>query len=251
MSPGTAAQQAQIERTLFYPRPAESATPEKKIVTFQKANDLLNKPASKKTSAPETGILEKNPGRILDNRRTVRKVPQQRELKLEPPKVITHEPGLPKLEPQIEEVSREVLFSRMLAGMVDLLLPLLLSSLFLVSAGVFLRFDIFSPEALRLGIVLVAAFYFFNSIFFFLTTGQTPGMTLTDLHLIGDRKPGDISLPALLIRVCVFPLAAASVVGLVLGLFDPLRRCLHDRASHTRVVPSGLLPTNGSISSKN
>ena len=134
------------------------------------------------------------------------------------------------------EMSREILFSRLLAGLGDLSLSASMAVLFIGSAAWVLQFDVFSPLSIRWLALLALAFYFFNSIFFLLVAGQSPGMSFTHLVLV-DADGDEVSTQAVLLRVILFLPAMASVVGLLWGVIDPKCRCLHDHLSGTRIVP--------------
>jgi uncharacterized RDD family membrane protein YckC len=107
--------------------------------------------------------------------------------------------------------------------------------LFVFAACWFLSLDFFSSSATYSWLVLALGFYFFNSLYFFWTAGRTPGMALTDLQLSGEdsEQPPFVSA---VIRILLFLPVAASVVGLVLALFDSECRTLHDRLSRTKIV---------------
>jgi len=142
-------------------------------------------------------------------------------------------------EPE-KQISNEIILSRFLAGIIDLLFPLLVASLFLASGAAVAGFELFSPQSLRLGLGLALFLFFFNSFFFLILSGQTPGMYVTDLRLVGEDSE-TISLRSLAIRVFAFLPVAATVAGLIWSIPDPLCRCAHDRLSRTRVIP-GLQP---------
>ena len=138
-------------------------------------------------------------------------------------------------------ISREVLFSRFLAGIIDLLIPVLIGLCFAVLASKVLNFEFFAANSLWLILLFSFSFFLFNSFFFLLTGRQTPGMYLADLQLINEESE-DISLRSVCLRICLFLPVAMTIVGLVWGFFDPRCRCWHDRLSQTRVVP--VQPTN-------
>lgn len=164
--------------------------------------------------------------------------PRQRELDL-------HEPlaAPPQAPPRLREeplspprVSREILFSRLLAGIIDLMLPAVTGLLFAFSGAWFLNFDFFSNRSLHIGAAFGLSFFYLNSIFFLGVAGRTPGMFLTDLELVGEDFK-EASPGALVLRTALFLPLAATGVGLLWSLFDPGCRCLHDLLSGTRVVP--------------
>lgn len=134
-------------------------------------------------------------------------------------------------------VSKEILFSRVLAGIVDLLLPIGTAVLFVFTACWLLNLDFFSSSATYSWLSLSLAFYLLNSIYFFWTAGRTPGMFLTDLQLSGEESE-EPPLDSVIIRILVFLPVAITVIGLVLTLFDSECRGLHDRLSKTKVIPA-------------
>jgi uncharacterized RDD family membrane protein YckC len=165
-------------------------------------------------------------------------LPKQRALTLEAPAALEDSPVSTSEETAAGEIglSHEVLFSRMLAGIIDLFLPVLIAVVFSFSAARILNFDFFSADSLRLGILVALSFFFFNSFFFLILSGQTPGMYLTDLQLVGEESE-TVPFQSLVIRICLFLPVVASVVGLLWSIFDPWCRGAHDRVSGTRVVP--------------
>ncbi len=165
--------------------------------------------------------------------------PTQRELRLEAPPADLPQTSLPSTRevsslPGI--VSGEVLFSRLLAGSIDLLLPAFTGLLFTFAAASLLNFDFFSMASMNFILVFSFCFYLLNSLFFLLLAGQTPGMYLTDLQLLPE-KPGEIGPWPILVRVLIFLPVLATGVGLLWSIFDSSRRCLHDLISGTCVLP--------------
>lgn len=168
----------------------------------------------------------------------------------------THEFSLPRrpaqqalsLEPLIAEVkkvrsekdvrravSKEILFSRVLAGILDLLLPVATAVVFVFAACWFLNRDFFAASATYSWLLLALGFYFFNSLYFFWTAGRTPGMSVTDLQLSGQDSE-EPPFASVVIRIVLFLPVLATLVGLILALFDSECRALHDRLSGTKVV---------------
>ncbi len=169
-----------------------------------------------------------------------RQVPKQRELRLEAP---LPQPGSGSAEETTTpspHIPSEIILSRLLAGIVDASLSILTGFLFSWTACLVLNQHFLSVTTLSLGGACSLSFYFLSSCFFLISCGQTPGMYLTELRLIAEEVPEAAPVHAILFRVLLFPAVAASLVGLCLSLFDPGRRCLHDRLTHTRVVPVDL-----------
>ncbi len=161
--------------------------------------------------------------------------PAQQALSLEPLLAeVTNSRTLPEREAK-RAVSKEILFSRVLAGMLDLILPLATAVLFVFAASWFLGLDFFSSSATYSWLLLALGFYLFGSLYFFWTAGRTPGMSATDLQLSGEdsEEPPFISV---VIRIVLFLPVVATVVGLILALFDSECRTLHDRLSRTKVT---------------
>ncbi|RPJ62237.1 MAG: RDD family protein [Acidobacteria bacterium] len=134
-----------------------------------------------------------------------------------------------------QTVSKEILFSRVLAGILDLLVPVGTAVVFVFAACWFLRLDFFSPSATYSWLLLALGFYFFNSLYFFWSAGRTPGMSITDLQLTGEDSE-DAPFISVVLRILLFLPVVATVVGLVLALFDSECRALHDRLSKTRII---------------
>ncbi len=162
--------------------------------------------------------------------------PAQQALTLEP---LIAEVTKSRVRPEIDDkraVSKEILFSRALAGILDLLLPVATAVLFVFAGCWFLGLDFFSPSVTYSWLVLALGFYFFNSVYFFWTAGRTPGMSATDLQLSGEDSE-EPPFSSVLVRILLFLPVVATVVGLILALFDSECRTLHDRLSKTKIIP--------------
>lgn len=216
------------ERSLFPDGfPGAGGRGEKKIVT-------VTRKASSAQSLAEKPLIRMPSGS------RPRQVPKQRELRLEAP---LPQPGSGSAEETTTpspHIPSEIILSRLLAGIVDASLSILTGFLFSWTACLVLNQHFLSVTTLSLGGACSLSFYFLSSCFFLISCGQTPGMYLTELRLIAEEVPEAAPVHAILFRVLLFPAVAASLVGLCLSLFDPGRRCLHDRLTHTRVVPVDL-----------
>lgn len=135
--------------------------------------------------------------------------------------------------------SREILLSRFLAGIIDVTVPLALGMSFALVAAWRIDFDFFAYSSLRMALLFSLGFYFFNSIFFLLLSGQTPGMYAAQLSLADPEGRDDVLVSSILLRVVLFLPSCLSIVGLVWSIFDPERRCLHDILSGSVVISSG------------
>jgi hypothetical protein len=136
----------------------------------------------------------------------------------------------------VTSLPREILLSRILAAILDLSLAGLIGFFFCFLAYWALNLDFFSLESLRLGVGSTIGFYVFNSFFFLLGAGQTPGMYFTRLRLESEKQQESIPVRAVALWIFLYPLATLTLVGLLWGLIDPWRRCIHDRLSGIRVV---------------
>jgi len=165
-----------------------------------------------------------------------RRSPEQQTLTLEPlaaefPRVTPEKEPTAKPKP----ISKEILFTRLLAGILDLAVPVLVGMLFVFAASWLVTLDFFSPEATRIWLSIAGALFLLNSVYFLWTAGQTPGMSLTALEVVDDQGEGP-ALKAIATRVALFLPTVASVLGLAPALFDSDCRALHDRLSKTKVV---------------
>ncbi len=217
---------AEPERSLFPDGfPGTGARGEKKIVTVTRkassAQSLADKPLIRMPAGSRS-----------------RQVPKQQELRLEAPLPQSGSEGAEETAAPSPEIPSEIIFSRLLSGIVDASLSILTGFLFSWTACLILNLHFLSVTTLSLGAACSLGFYFLSSCFFLISCGQTPGMYLTELRLIAEDIPEAAPTHAILFRVLLFPAVAASLVGLCVSLFDPGRRCLHDRLTHTRVVPS-------------
>ncbi len=197
---------------------------EKKIVTVTRkassATSLVDKPLIRRPAGSRSGQL-----------------PKQQELRLEAPRPQSGSAGADEATPS-PEIPSEIILSRVLSGIVDASLSILTGFLFSWTACLILNRDFLEVATLGLGGACSLGFYFLSSCFFLISCGQTPGMYLTELRLIAEEVPEAVPAHAIFFRVLLFPAVAASLLGLCQSLFDPGRRCLHDRLTGTRVVPN-------------
>ena len=210
------------------PEPAKK-TRKSKVVRFTKKGSALPKVAEK----PLIRAPVSSPGAVRAQ------LPKQQALTLDAPlgPPVNSSPASEKTGDLTETgVSGEVIFSRLLAGMIDLVFPFLIAFVFTLSASYILNFEFISISSARLGALFSLCFFFLNSFFFLILSGQTPGMYLTDLQLVGEDS-GEVSFPSLVLRVSLFLPVAATVLGLLWCVGDPWCRCAHDRASKTRIIP--------------
>lgn len=138
-------------------------------------------------------------------------------------------------EPSATDVDREILFSRVLCGSIDISLPILIGFLFTIAGSWILNFDYFLSAALEWAAAFSLFFFFFNSFFFLLLMGQTPGMYFTELRLVAEDGEAPATLRQVTSRILLFVPSAVSMIGLAWSLKDPHCRTAHDLWSGTRV----------------
>ena len=217
------------------------ASPDPRIVTFRQKPEELGKPVIRKPTK---------------SRKTEPPDSRQRPLELvDIPQVFssaTHEPSVPHVAappPSLlaEDVpdEREVLFSRTLAGLLDLMLALLMGALFGFISATSMSADLTTPAVIEVAGVCALAFWLLNNSFFLFVAHQTPGMMVTDLKLVGERKV-ELGLGRIIWRILLQILSTVSLVGLAWAIFDEQHRCWHDRISHSLVVSAlSLEPARG------
>ena len=165
-------------------------------------------------------------------------VPHQQKFRMDP---LPPLPSATDSEPETAEapvLSREILFSRLLGGLVDGSLAVFMGFLFSYSASRVLDLDFFLWDALEFAAMLSVFFFLFNAFFLWASSGQTLGMYLTDLKLVTEDGRDAVNLWSVLLRTVLMLPSIVSVFGLLWSFFDPLCRTLHDLLSGTRIVPA-------------
>ncbi len=133
-------------------------------------------------------------------------------------------------------IDRTILLSRMLAGLIDLLLVLTLSVSFLLTVAFFMAAPVFAPRMgwLLIGLFVMALYTY--GLFFLCTSGQTIGMVIVGLQ-VAYRGGTRLTPTAALVRISAFLFAIVCFfLGLVWGLFDSEARCWQDILSDSRVI---------------
>lgn len=241
--PGEGKPAGEVERELFkYSlEDVEKQPLDRKIVTFAKARPH---------PAPLDRPLIRKPVKVQPAAKTPAG-PEQRTLVLEvpagsppaPPNGVESVPEVAEpVAPAERELSREILFSRLLAFIIDIMISAVAGFLFVLVGSLAVGAAFPTTESLILSAGCALIFLILDTVFFLFSTGQTPGMAVTDLKLRAEEG-GDPTLASVLLRTALFFPVAASGVGLLWSLWDPPRRCWHDRLSATRVVPSRPEPT--------
>ncbi len=129
-----------------------------------------------------------------------------------------------------------ILLTRTLSGLVDLIIVILSGSALILAVDVLIGIEVFDAVSIVHYSTLLLMTYFLYSLFFLGTGGQTVGMMLTDLRVVGVASPRP-SPGQILVRSIAYVLGSAALgIGLIWGCFDRQSRCLHDRFSHTKTV---------------
>lgn len=135
-----------------------------------------------------------------------------------------------------EIVFPEILFSRLLGGLIDGVAAVVAGGAAGLLAALYTGAGVFSEAVARDVVLITGVFFVFSSTFLLYLSGQTLGMVATELRLTtDDGKPPRLS--DIILRVFLFLFVTASLVGLLWALFDRRRLCWHDYFSRTRVVP--------------
>jgi uncharacterized RDD family membrane protein YckC len=150
----------------------------------------------------------------------------------------THAEEVPifRPEPSVEQENKFILLSRSLSGLIDLIVAILCTGVFIIAVDYFSGIVILDGVSLIEFTGLFLLIYFSYSIHFLATSGQTVGMMITDLRVIGveGTRP---SIGQLFSR-CLGYLLSVIVLGagLIWSLFDRQNLCFHDRFSNTSVT---------------
>jgi uncharacterized RDD family membrane protein YckC len=131
-----------------------------------------------------------------------------------------------------------IFLSRTLSGLIDLICIVFFVGIFIIAADRFGGIIVLDRMSLADFSALFLLTYFVYSVFFLTASGQTIGMMITDLRVIGiGRKRPSVQQ---FIKRCFLHLISllACGIGLLWGLFDRNSLCLHDRFSGTRVIRS-------------
>lgn len=136
-----------------------------------------------------------------------------------------------------EIVFPEILFSRLLGGLIDGVAAVVAGGAVGFLAARHTGAVLFSEAVLRDVVLITGVFFIFSSTFLLYLSGQTLGMVATELRLAtDDGKPPRLS--DIILRVFSLLFVTASLVGLLWALFDRRQLCWHDYFSRTRVVPT-------------
>jgi len=135
-----------------------------------------------------------------------------------------------------EEVPKEIIVSRLLAGTIDMVIAVIIAAGFMEIAAWKLSLIFFEVGVLKWIGILAVLFYILNCLYFLTLVRRTPGMMVTDLKLQPGKGRDNLPFLSVLVRTLAFFPSALCVTGLVWSLFDYQARCLHDIISRTIVV---------------
>jgi uncharacterized RDD family membrane protein YckC len=147
-------------------------------------------------------------------------------------------PARPAPAPEIpaRREGKLILLSRTLAGLIDLILAVLCTGVFIIAVDYFSGILVLDSKSMIDYAALFLFTYLLYSIFFLSAANQTIGMMIADLRVIGY----DRTRPLLhqLIARCFGHLISlfALGIGLFYSLFDAESQCFHDRFSRTRII---------------
>ena len=129
-----------------------------------------------------------------------------------------------------------ILLSRTLSGLIDLIFIVLCGGVFIIASDFFSGIVFLDSLSLVGYSALFLLTYFFYSMFFLASCGQTIGMMITDLRVVGSDKKRS-SLSRLFGRCIGYLVSLFGLgIGLLWSLFDGESRCFHDRISNTHVI---------------
>ena len=215
-------------RLVEKPRVRKTAQMPRKPPPRQKPLQLVNTepPAAKTESKP---THKKEIEKLIDD--AVSRQPATMRIP-----VPAHEPLIAPPRQFRNSEGKLIFLSRTLSGLIDLICVVLFVGIFVIAADRFSGILVLDAVSLADFAALFLLTYFVYSVFFLAASGQTLGMMITDLQVIG-ITPARPSLMQFLKR-CIWHLVSLLIfgIGLLWGLFDRNSLCLHDRLSGTRVI---------------
>lgn len=230
--------------------PPRFPSPQPTIVPAGKPADAVpeRKPLPRPVPLPKQKKLEPIRPTQPEERPILREVPQ-RDVRSLIDKAISGrplEPAAPVVVPlpavaeavddPEDEEGKMILLSRTLSGLVDLIVVIVCSGIFVIAADFFSGIVALDTVSYLIFAGVFLLTYFFYSMFFLTATNQTVGMMITELRVVAaDQLRPSVSQ---LLRRCFGHLASVLGLGfgLIWSLFDSDSQCFHDRISDTRVV---------------
>jgi len=194
----------------------------------QKPLQLVNPETAPSNAAPQT-TGKKEIETLIDHA-----VAQKSATKRIPVPIRETPPSAPRSYRDRE--GKLIFLSRTLSGLIDLICIVFFVGIFVIAADRFGGIIVLDRVSLAGFAALFLLTYFVYSVFFLTASGQTIGMMITDLRVIGVSRKRP-SVPQFIKR-CFWHLISllACGIGLLWGLFDRDSLCLHDKLSGTRVI---------------
>jgi uncharacterized RDD family membrane protein YckC len=129
-----------------------------------------------------------------------------------------------------------ILMSRTLSGLVDLMLVVLFTGIFIVTTDHFWGISAVDLVSIIHFSLLFLLIYFVYSVFFLASSNQTIGMMITELRVVGAEESRPL-MRQIVGRCCCFLISLFGFgIGLLWSLFSRDNSCLHDRVSGTHVI---------------
>jgi uncharacterized RDD family membrane protein YckC len=205
------------------------------LVPLQKTLQPLESPRAVQAKSSSPSQDPQKIQNLIDtiiSRKTV--VSENAEEAINPPAYIPIEESDSDRAPDFE--GKLILLSRTLSGLVDLILIVLFSGIFIVTADHFWGINVVDLVSIFHFSVLFLLIYFVYSLFFLASANQTIGMMITELRVVGVDESRPL-LRQIFGRCCCFLVSLFGLgIGLIWGLFSRENLCLHDRVSGTQVI---------------
>ena len=223
--PGVNPGSAPASSAFHYRMSGRNSAPGERILTYRPEGRVAAR------EKPVIRPVVKTGGRALDKR--------QGRLRLDRPRV--EKSRTPRSQPEQPEriektVFPEILFSRMLSGLIDVVTAVMAGGSTVLVASLATGTGVMSETLLRDTLMTAGVFFLFSSTFLLYLSGQTLGMLATELSLVAEDQKR-LRLSDIVLRVLSFLAVTASLAGLLWALFDRRQLCWHDYLSKTRVVP--------------
>ena len=217
---------APASSAFHYRMSGRNSAPGEKILTYRPEGRVAAREKPVIRPVVKTGgkmALDKRQGRLRLDRSRVEKSRTHR--------------SQPEQPERIEKtVFPEILLSRMLSGLIDVVTAVVAGGSTVLVASLATGAGVMSETLLRDTLMTAGVFFLFSSTFLLYLSGQTLGMLATELSLVAEAQKRP-RLSDIVLRVLSFLAVMASLAGLLWALFDRRQLCWHDHLSKTRVVP--------------
>jgi len=145
--------------------------------------------------------------------------------------------SVPEFHPRENVESRPILFSRTLAGLVDLAIIGLSTGSLILAAAFFSKISAPDSSSIVFLSILFLLVFFLYCLVFLGFSNQTIGMMVIHLQVVGETGQRYLGTGRALARGCCYLASLLFLgIGLIWAFFDRGNRCLHDRLTHTQVV---------------